>query len=132
MNIQQIIQAATLKGANSNKLTESISKAKELLDSVNRPEESLSKINIDPGFIQTLRSYIDNPMFSWIFPMLKRSKEEVKRGLDKAEEYLQNKKRSTNEFETFTPNVLVSNDSGRNNIVDNELEKFRKALSQLK
>ena len=131
MNIQQIIQAAALKGANSNKLTESISRAKELLDSVNRPEESLSKINIDPGFIQTIRSYVDNPMFSWIFPMLKRSKEEVKRGLDRAEEYL-NKKRSSNEFENFTPNVLTSNDSVGNNIVDNELEKFRKALSQLK
>lgn len=132
MNIQQIIQAAALKGANSNKLTESIAKAKEILESVNKPEESLSKINIDPGFIQSIRSYVDNPMFSWIFPLLKHSKEEVKRGLDKAEEYLQSKKQSSNEFNSITPNVLTTNNSVGNNIVDNELEKFKRALSQLK
>lgn len=127
MNIQQIIQAAALKGVNSSKLTESIGKAKELLDSVNRPEESLSKINIDPEFIKSLRSYVDNPMFSWIFPILKKNKEEVKRGLDAAENYLLSKQSSNN----FTPN----NNSVQNvvaNECDNELDKFKKALSQLK
>lgn len=127
MNIQQIIQAAALKGVNSSKLTESINKAKELLDSVNKPEESLSKINIDPEFIKSLRSYVDNPMFSWIFPILKKNKEEVKRGLDAAENYLLSKQSSNN----FTPN----NNSVQNvvaNECDNELDKFKKALSQLK
>lgn len=127
MNIQQIIQAAALKGVNSSKLTESINKAKELLDSVNKPEESLSKINIDPEFIKSLRSYVDNPMFSWIFPILKKNKEEVKRGLDAAENYLLSKQSLNN----FTPN----NNSVQNvvaNECDNELDKFKKALSQLK
>ena len=128
MNIQQIIQAATQKGVNSNKLTESINKAKELLDSVNKPEESLSKINIDPEFIQSIRSYIDNPLFSWIFPILKKNKEEVKRGLDAAERYIQNKQ-SLKE-DSFTSNIVPSGLVG--NTVDNELDQFKKALSQLK
>ncbi len=132
MNIQQIIQAATQKGVNNNKLTESISKAKELIDSVNKPEETLSKINITPEFIQTIRSYIDNPMFSWIFPLLKHSKEEVRRGLDRAEEYLKNKQLNTVDSNYFNTNNQASDVSSVNNTVDNELERFKKALSQLK
>ena len=128
MNIQQIIQAATQKGINSGKLMESVSKAKELLDSVNKPEESLSKINIEPEFIKTIRSYVDNPMFSWIFPILKRNKEEVKRGLDAAERYLENKRSVNNQ--SLPSNILNTNAVG--NAVDNELDCFRKALSQLK
>lgn len=132
MNIQQIIQAATQKGVNNGKLTESINKARELLDSVNKPEETLSKINITPEFIQTIRSYVDNPMFSWIFPILKHSKEEVKRGLDRAEEYLKKKQIASVDDNYFNTNTTYQSSNVNNNSVDIELERFRKALSQIK
>ena len=64
MDLQSIIQplVGNLNQNQQNKLSQSINKAKEALNLVNNPLDSLVKNNVSIEFLDKLKGYINNPL----------------------------------------------------------------------
>lgn len=124
MNMNQITNLLTQK-LNLNKdqqtnLSQSIEKAREILNSVNNPTEALSKANVDPSFLNNIRGYLNNPMASMILPMIGLNKSVVLQKIDTLERMM-NKDRV----------AIPSNDSNKSSPYvggGDDLERFRRGI----
>ena len=125
MNLNQmtntLIQKLNLNPDQQEKLNQSIQKANELLNSTSSPEEAIRKANIDNSFLEKIKGYLNNPMYSFVLPLIGINKQQA---LEKIES-LQN---------TFTKNS-VSNDLTKSlpeTGVGNDLDKFKRGLNFIK
>lgn len=128
MNMNQIANLLTknlkLNQTQENNLTQSIAKAKEILNSVSNPTDALAKANVDPNFFGKVREYLNNPMYGFLLPMLGINKQVAMQKLDSLEKMM-GKDRTTsfpNESIQSSPTMSPSDD----------LDRFRKGLKSFK
>ena len=130
MNMNQIAYLLTQKfNLNQNQqsnLSQSIEKARTLLNSVNNPTEALSKANIDPGFLEKIKGYLNNPMYSFLLPMIGIDKKVALQKIDSLEQMLNNQ--STNPTTYSNESQTSSFPTSQND----DLERFRKGLNSFK
>lgn len=131
MNVNQIANMLTQKfNLNPNQqtnLTQSIEKARTLLNSVNNPTDALSKANIDQGFLEKIKGYLNNPMYSFLLPIIGIDKKVALQKIDSLEQMLNNNQ--TNNPMTFP------NESQQSSFLmsqNDDLERFRKGLNSFK
>ncbi len=101
-------------------MSQSIERAREILNSVNNPTEALSKANVDPSFLNNIRGYLNNPMASMILPMIGLNKSVVLQKIDTLERMM-NKDRV----------AIPSNDSNKSSPSvggGDDLERFRRGI----
>lgn len=127
MNIPAILQTLSknLNQNQQNNLIQAISKAKDALNLVKNPIETLAKNNVSVEFLDTLKTYVNNPSYDWIFTnLLKKDKNEVLRALEMAKQYLQQTNIDTKTVSTNPPN--------QNSSPCDDLDKFKRGLTRLK
>ena len=128
MNMNQIANALTrnlkLNPTQESNLTQSIAKAKEILNSVSNPTDALAKANVDPSFFGKVREYLNNPMYSFLLPMLGIDKKVALQKLDSLEKMMSTDRTASfpNESIQSSPKLSPSDD----------LERFRKGLNSFK
>ena len=128
MNMNQIANLLTknlkLNPTQENNLTQSIEKAKEILNSVSNPTEALAKANVDPNFFGKVKEYLNNPMYSFLLPMLGINKKVAMEKLDSLEKMM-----STDRTASFP---YESTQSSPKSSPSDDLERFRKGLKSFK
>lgn len=109
-----------------SQLMESISKAREILDGSNVPSEALEKAGITTDFIQKVRGYLNNPLSSFILPVLGVDKKTAMTKLNEIESIIGKNNSSMNESMQMTPKPSATlNQAGG-------LEKFKRGIRFLK
>lgn len=89
------------------------------------PIETLAKNNVSVEFLDNLKAYINNPVYSWIFKLLKLDKDTALRGIETAKNYLIN----NNSVSKETNHQLSNN---INSTSTDDLDKFKRGLKRLK
>lgn len=107
-----------------NQLTKSIDKARELLNSVNNPQEAISKANIDVAFLDKLKGYINNPLYSMFLPLLGLNKNIALQKINLLEKTLKG--------EIDNPSSDRFNQVSAQQGQADDLERFRKGLNSFK
>lgn len=105
-------------------LSSSIEKAREILNSSGNPAEALKNANVDVGFLKKVRGYLNNPMASFILPMLGVNKQVALQKLDSLEKMLAGESENPNSNEP----IQVTAQQGQ----ADDLERFRKGLNSFK
>ena len=95
-----------------------------MLNSVNNPMEALDKANIDVGFLQKVKEYLNNPMYSFLLPMIGINKQVALQKIDTLEKMMsgQQPEIQSNESKTSLPQSSQGDD----------LERFKKGLKSFK
>lgn len=128
MNINQVAQTISqrmnLNQDQQNQLTKSIDKARELLNSVNNPQEAISKANIDIAFLDKLKGYINNPIYSMFLPLLGLNKNIALQKINLLEKTLKG--------EIDNPSSDRFNQVSAQQGQADDLERFRKGLNSFK
>lgn len=134
MDLQSIIQplVGNLNQNQQNKLSQSINKAKEALNLVNNPLDSLVKNNVSIEFLDKLKGYINNPLIGkaveHVAKQLNLDKNTALQKIDEAKAYISN---NTNQTPSIRQNPNTFINSPQTNNID-DLDKFKRALSHLK
>lgn len=127
MDMNQIANILTQKLQLNNEqqgtLTQSIEKAKSILNSVNNPVDALRKENITPEFLQKIKGYINNPFYGFLLPMLGIDKNVALQKIDSLEKMLSN--------DGVNSNVNYTNQPVQRNQSD-DLDIFRRGLKNIK
>lgn len=104
-------------------MNQSIEKAREILNSVNNPTEALSKANVDPSFLSKVREYLNNPMYSFLLPIIGIDKKVALQKIDSLEQMLGKDKTTNIPNESTQSSQIVGGD---------DLERFKKGLKSFK
>lgn len=130
MNMNQIANTVmnkmNLNPMQQQALNNSIEKAKEMLNSVNNPQEALKKANFDPSFLKTIKGYLNNPMYSLLLPMIGIDK---KMALQKIGELERMLNEGQNSLTNSSP--ISSQQSAEKGIAD-DLERYKRGLNSFK
>jgi hypothetical protein len=110
--------------AQKNNLTQSIEKAREMLNSVDNPMDALSKANLDPGFLRNIKGYLNSRTASIFLPLMGIDKKVALEKINSLEKMMSKDRaiQSPNEFITSSSNMSHGDD----------LERFRKGLTSFK
>lgn len=95
-----------------------------MLNSVNNPMEALDKANVDVGFLQKVKEYLNNPMYSFLLPMIGINKQVALQKIESLEKMMtgQSADTQTNDLKTSLPQSSQGDD----------LERFKKGLKSFK
>lgn len=95
-----------------------------MLNSVNNPMEALDKANVDIGFLQKVKEYLNNPMYSFLLPMIGINKQVALQKIESLEKMMAGKSADTqtNDLKTSLPQSSQGDD----------LERFKKGLKSFK
>ena len=121
---KMISKQMNLNQSQQDNLSSSIEKAREILNSSGNPAEALKNANVDVGFLKKVRGYLNNPMASFILPMLGVNKQVALQKLDSLEKMLAGESENPNSNEP----IQVTAQQGQ----ADDLERFRKGLNSFK
>lgn len=93
-----------------------------MINSVSNPAEALNNANVDVGFIQKIKGYLNNPMYSFILPLIGIDKQTALQKLDSLEATMQGR-----QPQGFNEQSSSAFQSG----VD-ELERYRNGIKSFK
>lgn len=91
---------------------------------MNNPTDALAKANIDPSFFEKVKGYLNNPMYSFLLPMIGIDKNVALEKINSLEQMLSKDRaiKKPNEFMQSLPQPSNGDD----------LERFRKGLNSFK
>lgn len=91
---------------------------------MNNPTDALAKANIDPSFFEKVKGYLNNPMYSFLLPMIGIDKNVALEKINSLEQMLSKDRaiKKPNEFMQSLPQPSKGDD----------LERFRKGLNSFK
>lgn len=95
-----------------------------MLNSVSNPAEALNKANVDPSFLEKIKTWINSPTYSLALPLLGIDKNVALEKITSLEKMMSKDRaiQSPNEF------IKSSTQSGQSD----DLEKFKRGLKSLK
>ena len=95
-----------------------------MLNSVNNPMEALDKANVDIGFLQKVKEYLNNPMYSFLLPMIGINKQVALQKIESLEKMMSGEKPEIQPIDSKTS--LPQSSQG------DDLERFKKGLKSFK
>ena len=98
-----------------------------MLNSVNNPREALTKANIDLPFLQTIKGYLNNPMYSLLLPMIGVNKKVALQKIHELERMMNNEQNSSTDFSPNSPQQT----SASQGLAD-DLERYKRGLNSFK
>lgn len=84
--------------------------------------DALAKANVDINFIEKLKNYLNNPMYSVVLPLVGINKQEALKKLNSLESMMKNNSTNSNEFIKSPVETEQTDD----------LEKFKRGLKSFK
>ena len=128
MNVDQIAniiaQKMHMNPTQRNNLTQSIEKAREMLNSVDNPMDALTKANFDPSFLKTVKGYLNSPMASIFLPLMGIDKKVALEKINSLEQM------SSKDRAIQTPNGFI--ESSSNVSRGDDLERFKRGLNSFR
>lgn len=91
-----------------------------MLNSVNNPMDALD--NIDKNFLQTVKGYLNNPLYSFLLPIIGINKQVALQKIESLERMMNGEAQIPNSFQSQSQTSYPSNPN-------DDLSKFRKGLN---
>ena len=121
-----IMSKMNLNPAQQQSLNQSIEKAQEMLNSVNNPLEALTKANVDPSFLEKIKGYLNNPLYSLLLPMIGINKKVALQKIEELERMI------NGESQPLTNSSINSSQSSAPMGQADDLDRFKRGLNSFK